>query len=250
MRFHSIRNLFPLIVIVSASASAEISFSVPPLDTFRNASPGSVSFLGSEFTWTSSGGSLAPGNLGTFALVRPDQESGALHGDSSALEVLLALPVGITGSASILAPPQGTINTQLGKVLDDSVPPGTLAFGNSSGSGPSVGLGSSDSGLGSSDLGLGSSGLGLGSSALGLASSGLTLSDVPLVVPGSLSDVDLISEILTGKANNMSDLANTSISITNPETLSIVLLGTVILLVMFGVRSRARTVIRASEHPF
>jgi len=243
MRFHSIRNLFPLIVIVSASASAEISFSVPPLDTFRNASPGSVSFLGSEFTGTSSGGSLPPGNLGTFALVRPDQEAGALHGDSSALEVLLALPVGITGSASILAPPQGTVNTQLGKVLDDSVPPGTLAFGNSSGSGPSVGLGSSDSGLGSS-------GLGLGSSALGLAPSGLTLSDVPLVVPGSLSDVDLISEILTGKANNMSDLANTSISITNPEPLSIVLLGTVILLVMFGVRSRARTVIRANEHPF
>lgn len=250
MRFYSRVRLFTLILTVPASAFAagEISFSLTTNGSFRNAPPWDISFQGSEFTGTTSGGSLALDNLGTFNLVRPDHGADPYHGDTFVLDVLLALPGGITGSASFVAPLTGTVNTQLGQVLVDFGPPQTFVLNDSSGSDSS---GNDSSGGDSS---------GNGSSASGFQ---LTLNDVSLALPGPHSDVEIVSGILTGtisnttdtpnifnnKTSNAADQLSTLVLISNPEPLSIVLLGTVILLVVFNLRVRARTGVITSRQP-
>jgi len=195
--------LFGFMGAVLASAD-QITFSLSTTGSFSSGTPTDLSFVGigsaskAGFTGVTVGGALTLTDLGTFTLLEPTHGADTYHNDSFTLDVIFFVPAGINGQTTFDAALHGTVNTQQGSVLIDFGPAQTFTYtGSSSGS------------------------------------FNLTIDDLSLNIPhnGATS----VTQLLTGSiANaNASDPPQDS---PVPEPLSIVLLGTVTVLVASRIR--------------
>jgi len=205
--------LFGLMSALLASAD-EITFSLSTAGSFSAGTPGYLAFRRirrlhpggpSGFTGTVQGGALTLNDLGTFTLQKPTHGADTYHNDTLTLDVVFFLPTGITDgqeTSYYSATLAGTANTQLGSLLIDFGPAQHLTFDDGTHSG----------------------------------SFDLTIHDFSIDIPsprgpGSVSQV---LSVLSGSIGNDPDVAI-------PEPLSIILLGSVMVLVTGMIRRRPRS---------
>jgi hypothetical protein len=203
-----------LIGACSAFADA-IDFSLSTTGSFSLGTPGGLSFAGigqappggtAGFTGTTTGGNLALTDLGLFTLVKPSQGSDVYQDHTFTLNVLFFLPTGIDGGgqATYSAELSGTVNTQQGSLSIDFGPTQHLTFG----------------GTGSFDL---------------------TVDDLFMDIPHRSGES--IQRVLTGQITNATLSSATALpqAVETPEPVSMVLLGTSILLLAGKARRRLRS---------
>jgi hypothetical protein len=172
---------------------------------FSSATHPDLSFVGrEEFGGTTDDGSLTLSNLGVFTLLKPKKGADTYH-DAFSLILTFLKPLGIDGGpdATFDAALKGTVNTQQGSLLIDFGPAQTFTYKNNSSSG----------------------------------SFDLAIDDLTLTIPHD--GTSSVSQILTGRISNAIDPpVNTAAEV--PEPLSIVLLGTAIVLTGIAQRRRRR----------
>ena len=209
MTFLRLKRLILLSTIGTYCAFADqITFQLSTTGSFSSGTPGDLTFSGvgsappagpAGFTGTTSGGALALTNLGTFQLVKPTHAADVYQNDTFNLNILFFLPNRVNGQATYAAALSGTVNTQLGSLVIDFGPAQHFTFSNLSGSG----------------------------------SFDLAINDLTLDIPHD--GTQSVQKILTGSITNAVD---PPITASTPEPLSIVLLGTVTLLVAIMARRR------------
>jgi hypothetical protein len=195
-------------VFLGCADTVVLSPVVLSMSTSGNFSSGTqpdLSFVGRVgFGGTTDGGSLTLSNLGVFTLLKPDTGADTYHDEFSLILTFLA-PLGIDGKpdATFDATLKGTVNTQKGSLLIDFGPAQTFTYRNNSNSG----------------------------------SFDLAIDDLTLAIPHD--GTSSVSQILTGRISNAVD-PPVDIAGQVPEPLSIVLLGTAI--VLTGIAQRRRRV--------
>ena len=186
-----------------------VSFSLSTTGSFSSGTPSNINFTGigttstAGFTGTESGGVLSLPDLGTFTLQKPSQGADPYDGDTFTLNLFFFQPTGIVGigsSADFNATLTGTVNTQQGSVIIDFGPARTFTFSNPDSAG----------------------------------GFDLTINKVTLDIPhgGTAST----HQVLQGGITNAFDPPTAPV----PEPGSIVLLGSLTLLVVGTIRRRQR----------
>ena len=187
-----------------------MSFSISTRGFLSNNTPGQLSFQGigttdsPGFTGTSVDGALALNDLGTFTLAQANGRASTFHSDDMfTLEITFFDPSGVIGEATFEATMKGLVNKNNGKLELHFGAPQTFVFRN-------------DINSGSFDL---------------------TVNDIDMRL---LKDgPDAISQRLTGSISNATDPpVNTAEAFATavPEPVSIVLLGTALLLLVAACR--------------
>ena len=207
--FTSIHRHFLLALISVASASADqIPFSLSTTGYFSPGTPGELTFQGiggplvAGFAGITVDGKLALDKLGTFTLTKTSGSAVTFHSDNVfTLEVKFFDPIGVVGETTFEATMKGHANKNNGALFLEFGPPKTFAFSNTTNSGVFT----------------------------------ATINDVSmeLVKDGPAAT----SQILTGSIDNATDPPTQATAVI-PEPLSIVLLGTVVLLLADALRRR------------
>ena len=214
---HLVRKKLAVLALMTSgfACADEVTFSLTTTGQFSPSNWHDLEFQGlvsPGFFGTTSTGSFLLTDLGTFTLFRPTQGADPYQRMTFALDIDFSAPGGIIGMSSFAAELSGTVNTQHGEVLIDFGPAHHFTFSNAAGSG-----------------------------AFDLA-----INDVTLSMLGPHSDVDIVSQALTGTISNAFDPPATDAlgPTVVPEPLSAVLLGTALLLMVRFSRQRVRSAIR------
>jgi hypothetical protein len=202
-----IQRPFLLALVGIASASAEqIPFSLSTSGYFSAGTPGVLTFEGiggplvAGFEGITIDGELALDKLGTFTLAKTNGSAVTFHSDNVfTLEVKFFDPSGVVGEATFEATMQGHVNKNSGALYLEFGPPKTFAFSNTTSS--------------------------------GVFSATINDVSMELVKDGPAAT----STILTGSIDNATDPPTQATAVV-PEPLSIVLLGTVILVLAGSLR--------------
>ena len=204
-----IHRPFLLAVIVATSASADqIPISLSTMGYFSSGTPDELTFQGiggplvAGFSGVTIDGKLALDKLGTFTLTKTAGSAVTFHVDDVfTLVVKFFDPTGVIGEAKFEATMKGHVNKNNGALFLDFGPPKTFEFSNAT--------------------------------ASGVFRTIIDDVSMELVKDGPAET----SQILTGSIDNATDPPIQAAAIV-PEPLSIVLLGTVILVWAGAVRRR------------
>jgi len=145
-------KLFLLILTGSTLSFADVDPSLSVIGSFDPGSPVSLNYRNApEFTGTPSGGSSTPDNLGTFSLPTLPQGADPFHGDFSALLLdVWPPPSNVRNGTSPPTDPHETGNTQPGGTQSGDPPPTDSGPPQSGPPGDPGGDGASDPSIGGS----------------------------------------------------------------------------------------------------